>query len=55
LGAAPYRAEGQPKPIDVKVENDIYHDRPFPWDRLDQWSEQYFDQVPPPWQPAETR
>ena len=47
-------AEGQPKPIDVNLDDDGYRFfESFPWDRLDEIPEQYFDQVPSPWPPAE--
>jgi len=40
-----------PKPIDVKC--DSRGEWRFPWDRLDELSEQYYDRIPPPWPPAE--
>lgn len=43
----------QPKPIEVRLESDPYGGRTFPWDRLDQMPEAYYDQVPPPWPSAE--
>lgn len=46
-------AEGQPKPVEVVVERYGFADRPFPWDRLDQVPDQYYDQIPRPWPPAE--
>ena len=43
---------GEPKPVDVRVEED---DRgPFPWERLDEVPEQYYDRIPPPWPSAES-
>ncbi len=42
-------AEDQPKPIEVRVESYGFAGRAFPWDRLDQVPEQYFDRIPRPW------
>ncbi|MDY7010928.1 MAG: PDZ domain-containing protein [Planctomycetota bacterium] len=42
-------AEDQPKPIDVQVESSGFAGRTFPWERLDQVPEQYYDQIPRPW------
>ncbi len=44
--------EGQPKPIDVKGDRPNF-DGPFPWDRLEELPEQYYDRVPTPWNSAE--
>jgi S1-C subfamily serine protease len=46
-------AEGQPKPIDVRVEEDRFSEGGFPWDRLDELPEQYYDRIPQPWPNAE--
>ena len=46
-------ADGQPKPIDVKIENDPFADRPFPWDRLGDAPESVFDRIPTPWSKVE--
>jgi hypothetical protein len=48
-------AENQPKPIDVKVTNEPYAERPFPWDQLATVPEAYFDRVLEysPWPRAE--
>ena len=35
-------------PIKIEVEN--YRSRPFPWNRLDEVPEMYFDRIPTPWQ-----
>ena len=43
----------RPKPMEVTVERSQFGDQPFPWDQYDQLPEQYFDQVPQPWPPAE--
>jgi hypothetical protein len=45
--------EGQPKPIDVHVEEDRFAEGGFPWDRLDELPEQYYDRIPQPWPNAE--
>jgi hypothetical protein len=45
--------EGQPKPLDVRLERDRFSMGPFPWDRLDEVSEQYYDRIPSPWPSAE--
>ncbi|MCD4699372.1 MAG: PDZ domain-containing protein, partial [Phycisphaerae bacterium] len=42
-------AEDQPKPIDVRVEPYGFGGRAFPWERLDELPEQYYDQIPTPW------
>lgn len=46
-------AEDQPKPIEVRIQESLFTRRPFPWDRLEQVPEQYFDRIPRPWPPAE--
>lgn len=43
----------RPKPIEVEVPRDPYGERPFPWARLDELPEAYYDQIPQPWPPAE--
>jgi C-terminal processing protease CtpA/Prc len=43
----------RPKPIDVRVGSYVYAETPFPWAKLDELPEQYYDQVPKPWSPAE--
>ena len=46
------KAEGEPKPIEIQVRDEP--DRgPFPWDRLDELPEQYYDRIPAPWPNAE--
>jgi hypothetical protein len=44
--------EGQPKPIDIRIEEDRYGGN-FPWERLDELPEQYYDRVPQPWPSAD--
>ncbi len=47
-------AEGMPKPVEVKIEEDGYSGgMEFPWDQLDQVPAQYLDQMPKPWPGAE--
>ncbi len=41
--------EGFPKPVDVRIDEFVYAERPFPWERLDQIPERYYDQIPCPW------
>lgn len=43
----------RPKPIEVVLSGYAFGGRAFPWDRLDQMPEQYYDQIPAPWPPAE--
>jgi hypothetical protein len=45
--------EGEPQPLEVKVEPYQFSEQPFPWERFDELPEQFFDQVPRPWPPAE--
>ncbi|NLW87848.1 MAG: hypothetical protein GXY38_13350 [Planctomycetes bacterium] len=43
---------GEPKPIELEVDSGGFSGA-FPWDRLDEIPEQYYDQVPTPWASAE--
>ena len=47
--------QGQPAPLEVKLDesSNPYSGEAFPWDKLDQLPEQYFDEIPRPWPPAE--
>ncbi len=45
--------EDHPKPIEVRTDDEQMSG--FPWDRLDEVPEQYFDQIPTPWPSAENR
>ncbi len=45
-------AEGEPAPLDVKIEEPM-QGMDFPWDRLDEIPEQYFDRIPTPWPSTE--
>jgi hypothetical protein len=47
------RAEGLPKPIEVELGEDESERGPFPWERLDELQEQYYDRIPTPWPNAE--
>jgi hypothetical protein len=45
---------GNPKPIEVELKDrGMFDERGFPWDRLGEIPEQYFDQIPQPWPAAE--
>ncbi len=46
-------AEGEPKPIDVKIAAFGWSKRPFPWAHLDRLPEHLYDQIPAPWPPVE--
>ena len=43
-----------PKPIEVTLQYDRSADWEFPWDRLDELSEEYYDRIPMPWPAVET-
>lgn len=46
--------EGEPRPLEVRIEDFGFGGgRAFPWDRLDEVPEQYFDQIPMPWPSAD--
>ena len=47
------REAGHPLPIEVAIEEDFARAQAFPWDRLDEIREQYFDRIPTPWPPVE--
>jgi hypothetical protein len=47
------RVAGQPNPIEVKVEDDRMYGGSFPWERLGEMPEQYFDRLPTPWPAVE--
>ncbi len=49
------RATYRPLPIEVDLEEEELRSSPFPWDRLDEIREQFFDRIPTPWPPAENR
>ncbi|MSU35867.1 MAG: hypothetical protein EXS36_12345 [Pedosphaera sp.] len=49
------RATDRPLPIEVDLEEDELRSSAFPWDRLDEIREQFFDRLPTPWPPAENR
>jgi len=46
--------QGEPKPLEVKLEEGLFDREAFPWNRLDQIPEQYYDQIPKPWPSAES-
>jgi len=46
--------EGLPRPLEVKLEDHfIWSHQPFPWDRLDEVPEQYYEEIPAPWPSVE--
>lgn len=46
--------EGEPRPLEVKVEEYGFGRMgSFPWEQLDQVPEQYLNEIPTPWPPAE--
>ncbi len=47
-------AEGQPRPLFVEADGGMFGDMAFPWDRLDEIPEEYFDQIPTPWPAVES-
>lgn len=47
------RVPGQPLPVEVRLDEDQMRSGTFPWERLDQIGEQFFDRIPTPWAPAE--
>lgn len=44
----------QPKPIDIEADEYLFAERPFPWDRYDEFPEAFFDRMPHPWPSAAT-
>jgi len=49
------QVEGEPKPIEVQLDEYVFDRVPFPWDRLDELPEQLYDQIPKPWPPVENQ
>lgn len=47
------RVPSQPAPIEIHLEEDFMRAQPFPWDRMDEIREQFFDRLWTPWAPAE--
>ncbi|MBD3240772.1 MAG: PDZ domain-containing protein [Chitinivibrionales bacterium] len=45
-------AAGQPRPFNVRLDGPSW-DEPFPWDRIDELPEEFFDRIPPPWPSAD--
>ncbi|MCE5327067.1 MAG: PDZ domain-containing protein [Planctomycetaceae bacterium] len=43
----------RPAPIELQVQEYAFSRQPFPWNRLDQVPDQYYDEIPTPWAPAE--
>jgi serine protease Do len=48
------RSDAVPAPIDVHVDEDFTRAQGFPWERLDEVRDQFFDRIPTPWPPVET-
>jgi len=48
------RSALQPLPIEVQLEEDFARAQGFPWERLDEIRDQFFERIPTPWPPAET-
>ncbi len=47
--------QDQPRPIEVQLGGYDHMRGPFPWNRLGETPEQYFDQIPRPWPSAENQ
>ena len=47
------KVPGQPLPVEVAVQDDYMSGQAFPWDRLDEVQEQYFERIPTPWPSVE--
>ena len=45
--------EDEPRPLEVRASEYIWEQYPFPWDELDNFAVQQFEDAPPPWLPAE--
>lgn len=45
----------EPKPIEISINEYMFSRQPFPWDRLGELPEQYYDQIPSPWPPVENQ
>ncbi len=47
------RTASDPAPFDVKLQDNAAFQEAFPWDRLDELQDRYFDRVPSPWPSVE--
>jgi serine protease Do len=47
------KVPGQALPVEVQIEEDYARAQAFPWDRLDEVPEQYYERIPTPWPPVE--
>ncbi len=47
--------EDQPKPLEVELGYGPWEDRAFPWHKLGEVPEQYYDRIPSPWPSAESK
>jgi S1-C subfamily serine protease len=45
--------EDHPKPLEVRLGRDNMEEGPFPWDDLDEVSEQFYERIPTPWPAAD--
>ena len=45
--------EGQPTPLEVELSHGDNDEGPFPWDELDNVSEQFYERIPTPWPSVE--
>ena len=48
------RAASQPVPIEIQLEEDFARAQGFPWERLDEIRDQFFERIFTPWPPVET-
>ena len=49
------RVEGQPRPLEVRLDREERMEGPFPWEELDEVPEQYYDRIPAPWPSVENQ
>ncbi len=47
------KVPGQPLPVEVQLEEDGQRGQAFPWERLDEVPDQYFERIPMPWPATE--
>ena len=47
------KVPGQPLPVEVQLEEDSGRGQAFPWERLDEVPDQYFERIPMPWPATE--
>ena len=44
---------GKAQPVEVRLEEQWQHQEAFPWHKLDEVPEQYYERIPQPWPPVE--